>query len=323
MRTFTKIMTLALLFVSSMAFSQQVVLMDVGKSFDEWISPAPYNNVVGYPQHLGVDYPDEIVSLKNTKGALTGFKYEITQGFQYFLGDGIGQGSGAGVPLTGDAAQFDTQATMDCIYTKGTARAVGIITLSGLDNAKFYSFELFASYARKDDGDKGITNRESKITVAGANTEVVYIDALHNASTTVHANDIKPSGGAITIQLEVGANNQTIYSVLNLFKMTETTDALAMEEAILGENGLNIYPNPVGDVLNIDYMLHSESVSSILVYDTTGRMVYNITNNKNRSGIYSFKWNRTDNDGKRLAPGTYFLKLETEKGTYSKKLILK
>ncbi len=312
METNYKKLFLMLLFVSTIAFSQQDVLIDFGDPGDDWVTAGNYNNMTEFTTVVA---SNGIADLVNSAGTSTGFGFAITSRFEHY------NTAGATVP-TGDAAAFDPNATKDSYFTSvNSGNSNGVITLSGLDDSKFYSFEIFAGRATTQ-------NRETEFTITGNSVATGFLNpggatSDGNTSNTLLLNNIQPSAGNITVGIKNGANNVSDWSYMNVLKMTESDATLAVREAILEENGLNIYPNPVGDELNIDYILNSDSISSILVYDITGRVVYNIKNGKNRSGIYSFKWNRADNNGVRLAPGTYFLKLQTEKGTFSKKLILK
>jgi hypothetical protein len=303
MKTNYKKLLLILLLVGPMVFSQQtVVLIDFGS-----LGAIPATNL-NYNTVESTEVDTEIANLIDNTGTSTGFVYKVTDRFNGLNVFGTQTPSGDAVDsYYGDTGNF------------GGIEPTGAFTLSGLDNSKFYSFEVFASRMSVSD------NRETLYTITGSTTATGTLNAGNNEANTVLINNIQPSGGVITFKAEEGPNNNNSlgFYYLGALKMTETDQVLAIEEAILEANGLNVYPNPVGDELNIDYKLSNESVSEISVFDITGRLVYNAKNSKNQVGTYSFKWSRLDNNGGRLAAGTYFLKLQTETKAFSKKLILK
>jgi len=312
MKTNYKKLFLMLLLTSSIAFSQQNVFIDIGGAGETTASN--YNNITS----VGDMNP---LSLINEAGASTTFSITLTDGFIDVNNNGAGNGTNASA--TGDAAIFEDQATRDSFFGSsnhgGIDDQLGSFDFTGLDDSKFYSFTIYAARI------PGSSDRVAQYEFIGASTLSVTLNASDNSSNVALANNIQPTAGKITLNVTPHSSNthSSKYFYFGALKMTETDAVLAIREAILEENGLNIYPNPVGDELNIDYILNTDSISSILVYDISGRVVYNVKNAKNKAGVYSYKWNRADNSGVKLASGTYFLKLQTEKGTFSKKLILK
>lgn len=298
-------------FATTLAFAQQTVLFDFG-SIDIITTDMNYNNMA---QPVDGDASVEpIANLINDTGANTGFSCAITGDFQY-------SNSAGALDTTGAAAFFPNLTSSDSLFTEIGGDANGEVTLSGLDNSKFYSFEIFASRATT-------SNREGQYTVAGENSVVGFLNAggatdLGNLSNTLLINDIKPTtGGSITIAVVNGPNNTTNWSYLNGLRMIETDAAVSVEDVILANNGLHIYPNPVGEVLNVDYILNGSSKTTVSIYDINGRLVYSAENGVNQAGTYSFKWNRLSNSGLRQAAGTYLFELKSDAGTISKKLIL-
>ena len=71
-----------------------------------------------------------------------------------------------------------------------------------------------------------------------------------------------------------------------------------------------VYPNPIVDVVNVDA---ASKVNSIAVYDQAGKLVSTHTLNAVKNQI---------NLGK-LTPGVYLMKISTENGTQTVKMIKK
>lgn len=67
----------------------------------------------------------------------------------------------------------------------------------------------------------------------------------------------------------------------------------------LNLSNLSVYPNPVSDVLNVDY---NENISNLTVYDLSGRSVKSFTTNNSNNSI----------DVSDLKSGIYMLRIETE-----------
>ncbi len=312
---------LMLLLATTFSFAQQTVLLDLGDfNSDAWFADVnTYNNVTDagvsgvYNAHAG---SHGIADMINDAGTNTGFTFAITQDFQYFGGNGNVTAN----PMTGAAASFDSNAVRDYFFTsENDGNPVAQISFSGLDDTKFYAFEIFAS--RKTNG----SNRNSQYTIAGATTEVVTLrpdsfggsDAEGNTSNTVIANAVQPSAGVITLTLEKASDNTSSWAYLNCLKMEET-DTATVENQALSTEGLDVYPNPVADVLNIDYKLNETGAVKLSITDITGRIIHTENTAENQVGTYSLKWNRNN-----VAAGIYFLQLQSGTSKISKKVVLK
>lgn len=81
-------------------------------------------------------------------------------------------------------------------------------------------------------------------------------------------------------------------------------------------NGINVYPNPVSDVLNIAFELNTNQDVEITVVSIDGKVV-NTTNASNVSNV-----NTTINTSN-LSTGMYILNVTTTEGKYTRNLIVK
>jgi len=68
-------------------------------------------------------------------------------------------------------------------------------------------------------------------------------------------------------------------------------------------------PNPMRASAAIRYTLDSERPVSLQVHDLTGRVVRTLVASSMKRGAYRAAWNGTDNHGRSVADGVYFLKL--------------
>jgi photosystem II stability/assembly factor-like uncharacterized protein len=82
------------------------------------------------------------------------------------------------------------------------------------------------------------------------------------------------------------------------------------------------YPNPFNPVTIIKYEIFEKSMSTIKIFNATGEEVYSFSNGFRTPGIREFIWYGTDYNGNLMPSGVYFYKLETEKYSETKKMIL-
>jgi hypothetical protein len=82
-------------------------------------------------------------------------------------------------------------------------------------------------------------------------------------------------------------------------------------------NNLNqviVYPNPVTDILNINFELNKSTTSNIEILDLSGKQVTVIAD-ENLKGMVSKQINTTE-----FKSGIYFVKIQTENETVTKKI---
>lgn len=81
----------------------------------------------------------------------------------------------------------------------------------------------------------------------------------------------------------------------------------------------NIYPNPSGGEINIEFEIESSTHIQLDLYNSIGQHVLNISNTKFESGLHHIKLNTKDY---RIEEGIYEVKIETKLGVNSKKIIV-
>jgi hypothetical protein len=84
----------------------------------------------------------------------------------------------------------------------------------------------------------------------------------------------------------------------------------------------SILPNPAKGQLRIAWNLPRQTNVRLRIYDATGRSVRTLKNGTTRPGSYVTVWNRTDDQGRRLGAGVYFLTLETKDTKLNRKVVL-
>jgi hypothetical protein len=105
---------------------------------------------------------------------------------------------------------------------------------------------------------------------------------------------------------------------------------LAKPEMGLGSNELRIknsgksliFPNPSNGEFNVLFLLKEPSYVEINIFDLNGRLLKTIFSGRMENGQKSFKWNGTDNRGKKLTKGIYFTELIVDGHKEVSKLII-
>ena len=80
---------------------------------------------------------------------------------------------------------------------------------------------------------------------------------------------------------------------------------------------LQIYPNPVRKHFNVRYILPQKTNINLSIYDVTGRLVKEIMNENQNVGIRTKTFDVAD-----LSQGVYFVRINTEEYTTTKKVII-
>ncbi len=85
---------------------------------------------------------------------------------------------------------------------------------------------------------------------------------------------------------------------------------------------LQIEPNPFHSSTRVKYALTKSSAVSLKVYNIAGQGVRNLVNGKENPGVYEVNWNGEDDAGRKLPQGIYFLRMEADEYTGTKKVVL-
>jgi hypothetical protein len=82
------------------------------------------------------------------------------------------------------------------------------------------------------------------------------------------------------------------------------------------------YPNPMSNVTEIKYILPTAGWVTMMIYNISGQLVRTFVDELQEPGQYNISWNGTDGRGQRVAPGIYFYKIQANKYTQTRKIIL-
>jgi hypothetical protein len=119
--------------------------------------------------------------------------------------------------------------------------------------------------------------------------------------------------GAITYYLISPPNGVYAVQVTNSYGCVVTSDMITVNvgvEEIALENQLNVYPNPVADVLNVQWKNTNES-ATLSIRDLSGRLVLS-ERVANGNAVLELS---------KLSSGNYILELQTEEGSLRKQVV--
>jgi hypothetical protein len=90
------------------------------------------------------------------------------------------------------------------------------------------------------------------------------------------------------------------------------------DEFALAQN----YPNPFNPVTTIVYDVPAQSDVTIRIFSLLGKQVKTIFNEKQSPGRFELEWNGTDDTGRKLASGVYFLRMDADGFTQMRKMTI-
>jgi hypothetical protein len=82
----------------------------------------------------------------------------------------------------------------------------------------------------------------------------------------------------------------------------------------------SVYPNPFSDKTKIKYTIASPSHVRISIHDQTGRRINNLAYAKQASGTYAVTWDGTDENGRKLPQGSYYMIIKAASKEYRRKI---
>ncbi len=134
----------------------------------------------------------------------------------------------------------------------------------------------------------------------------------------INAVSLLPSiDGNASFELTAGTRNGNIVCFsggLNAVNNADFNDQSVPNEFALQQN----YPNPFNPVTEIRFNLTQSSEVKLVVFNALGQVISDLINNKRMTaGVHSIQF-----DGKELPSGIYFYRLETNRFTQTRKMVL-
>ena len=82
------------------------------------------------------------------------------------------------------------------------------------------------------------------------------------------------------------------------------------------------YPNPFNPITAINYDLPEERDVNIIIYDLLVRTIRHLDLNKIKADRHKFLWHGTNDFGKRVSTGIYFLQITAGQDIQIQKMLL-
>ncbi len=87
--------------------------------------------------------------------------------------------------------------------------------------------------------------------------------------------------------------------------------------------GINhTYPNPFNPDIHIAFGVPEETTVKLTIYNIKGQFVSEILNENFKRGTHTFTWTGRDARGRQLSSGLYFLRMEMDRKTWIKKIVM-
>jgi len=93
-----------------------------------------------------------------------------------------------------------------------------------------------------------------------------------------------------------------------------TSGTTSVPPSHVADQDLVVFPNPAATPLEIVYRVRAERPIDLTVYDVSGRKIRSLVSGHAPVGMQSATWDRLDDSGAAVAPGTYFLRLTSSRG---------
>lgn len=81
-------------------------------------------------------------------------------------------------------------------------------------------------------------------------------------------------------------------------------------------------PNPFNPSTTIHYEIANSGQASLRIYDVSGALVRTLVDRSHTPGDYEVRWNGHDEMGRPVASGVYFYRLETQRFTQTRRMVL-
>lgn len=131
--------------------------------------------------------------------------------------------------------------------------------------------------------------------------------------------------GEIVITDEIIQGELAVLSSIIIYQEPKGQDGPQEQEVVnIGNKGgpLVIKPNPIKDNAEIYYQINSPGITNLSLYDITGRKVKSFINGNFEQGCYQLNWDGTDDTGRKLSEGVYFIRLDNQTEALTQKVIV-
>jgi hypothetical protein len=163
----------------------------------------------------------------------------------------------------------------------------------------------------------------------GSGLQVIDITNSQNpeivggVSTIGAADAVVVSGGLVY----VGAKDSPDYlgALLVLPTQCDATTSAGHDGAVQGSDhagALSAWPNPSIGSVSLRYAIPSGEIPSLRIYDVSGRHIRTLVTESRSSAEQQLLWDGKDDQGRSVASGTYFVRLQWAQGSATSRVML-
>jgi hypothetical protein len=150
--------------------------------------------------------------------------------------------------------------------------------------------------------------------------------AIHkNRPNEIFAEDFRFLFGGATANYSGSIENPSLPLPTELPGLREFFLSLTVQAERASTLRLASFPNPFNPVLNINFSVGAEQVGEravLRIFDVQGRLIRTLLDRELSGGNHTTVWTGTDERGKTVTSGIYFLKLDVGQASVAKKIIL-
>jgi len=243
--------------------------------------------------------------------------------------------------VVNDSANYEVHATAS--MPVGTYSDTLLIHFDDLDNTTLISIVNLIIYENNEPDTVYLEPGEIWITLPyGSTTPVTR--TVYLSSSNAPANFIGMVAGddfgCVSLQDSVGYTDDTVMIVFDptdLMPGMDTANVVFYVEGIDDPKYLIIfvtvddpakvaylqnYPNPFNPETNIEFSLMEASRIKLEIFNILGQQVITLVDDNLTAGTHIYTWNGKDNKGQKVSSGIYFYRLQTDRTSITKKMLL-
>jgi len=129
-------------------------------------------------------------------------------------------------------------------------------------------------------------------------------------------------GTIVSVRSYEGETNPNFTEAEGLNRMTHFS-FIGIEDAdVCKEEKVRHFPNPCYEIVDIRYIISQPGNVSLKIYNVSGELVRDLVNGISQTGKYNVRWDGKNERGERVSPGIYFYRLQNEKESIRRKIVL-
>ncbi len=211
----------------------------------------------------------------------------------------------------------------DKLFIPGDYGDTLIYELPYLDPSKYYLSKIVLTMLGGDS-----SPQKARLKFGNVKDTIIDIDQRNPEALYVFIPQEAYENTKVEIKIEKITRNKVVLKDFTLYqfdvitekeKMT-TTAIFAGKNDILKSLSLNVGSNPISSRALIHYELPTDEKTSIKIYEVTGRLLKTIVDANLTPGKYNITWNLTDENGRKVPAGTYFVKMDTRNRSIVRKI---